>query len=978
MKNYYAKLLPLRRSFYSIGNKHYFAKKSFKMVFILLMASTFMQAQSTDPCDMTFVPSQGFTIGVPNGLDVYASDKFPGLTVIIGKQILVNANFIINKDMRFFNCLFKIAPGVKIEIATEKTVYIYNSKLWSCGFRWKGILLTANPAKLILNNSSIENADIGVQCGQNCIFESTATTYNKNQVCIQNVDGMNFSLNKFVNNRFTCTGNLLSSPNLQIPGAIKTYAGIKITNGSLTIGTAANNGKSVNTFSGLIYGILSVKANLYITNCAFEDLGIVDVNFNTSTLGVGIEAFDSDIIFLGDKRNYGFVNNDYGIRSLRTRLKVSDALFDNNKYYGISSRNNTKEETVVIQDNSIICKYNRYYNNIGGIEIERSSGTGSGTNDIIRRNNIIINTSTTPNTVIGYGININGINGGKDYMLVEHNNIQLNADEDADASRTVDGIRTDVFGMNFLQINDNRIYTSFGTRSRFGIYLESSTLGGAQNMVYRDTVNGSAFKLSTPDDVLLSYDNGTLKCGIHQGNCAGINYCQNTMDGCVQGYHAVNSSLNTNLSTTGFGRNFYGLFLEQAAFDDQICHGNTFLQDDVPATPTSGYIDNYHETVLSWGSTTPAFRIRPNNDPERPDTGNPDPSTWFLDLTNCNTNIPPSTCPVLHIVGYTPDVDRVDTIIARGHYEAPTAFLQWNAQRQLFEKFRDYSSAYIGNSDLSQFMSAKSGSNLDKFGQVESAVAEALLISPSLKSDYTTKTILLDSIRAEMVAYDILIDADSTNEGAIQQKASLSHLAEAVNANINYLNTQIRLAQATGLLTAAQLNNGIVTAANYESAEKAVNQIRINALLNNEGVLDSQQIATLQYYATLCSDDYGIAVNKATALLNADKRPDVMVYDGACTNSLPPLQAKLSNGKNQATALVYPNPANNEVNFSSNDKNLSSVQIYDLYGKQIYYKDQIGSKKFSFSCSLIGVGTYKIVLISEDGSVYHSSLVIQR
>ena len=90
------------------------------IIVFLFFLNIRLLAQSS-ACDVTFIPHSGYTIGIPNGPDVWASDIFPNTTDISGKNILINANFIVNISCHILGCTH-IQPSLTLLFKSQSLV----------------------------------------------------------------------------------------------------------------------------------------------------------------------------------------------------------------------------------------------------------------------------------------------------------------------------------------------------------------------------------------------------------------------------------------------------------------------------------------------------------------------------------------------------------------------------------------------------------------------------------------------------------------------------------------------------------------------------------------------------------------------------------------------------------------------------------------------------------------------------------------
>jgi len=164
-------------------------------------------------------------------------------------NIYISGDFEIDNNFTFLNNVIKIAPGIKITVkANYKTLTLDNTKLFACSQRWKGITLEYAAIITTKNNTRIEDADAAITMSQSGYYTIQNTTFDRNYVGMDFVSSGSGSISNNVN--FTC--------NSALNGGGTSFAGIKLANYSLSVGTLAN---PYVIFNGLQYGIYATSSS---------------------------------------------------------------------------------------------------------------------------------------------------------------------------------------------------------------------------------------------------------------------------------------------------------------------------------------------------------------------------------------------------------------------------------------------------------------------------------------------------------------------------------------------------------------------------------------------------------------------------------------------------------------------------------------------------------------------------------------------
>jgi hypothetical protein len=180
------------------------------LVQFLLISQNELFAQPCGAIGYVVPPTGMSVIGMSPSAPAPAVTAFPSSTATLNGDFIVDSDFFIDADRIF------IAPNVSIIVMPGVSLQIINSsQLFACGSgMWDGIKLLGD-ASLIISNSSIEDAKIGVYAtiNSNGNLKVDNAAFNKNHIGIE-LNGADVSNGNFYvgnNSRFTCT-QLVNSP----------------------------------------------------------------------------------------------------------------------------------------------------------------------------------------------------------------------------------------------------------------------------------------------------------------------------------------------------------------------------------------------------------------------------------------------------------------------------------------------------------------------------------------------------------------------------------------------------------------------------------------------------------------------------------------------------------------------------------------------------------------------------------------------
>jgi len=237
----------------------------------------------------------------------------------------INNNITINGNVAFKDCEVKVKPGMGITVAAGGILTLDHSRFFGEGSMWSGITILDGGRVVIVNNSLVEDAKIGVHVYKNTttslpqILTVENSIFNKNYMDIRIYDYVpNIAAYPFTitNSLFTCrtlascdgflnwpatatvkaasnpTASPLETPyinNLQYPvttllapyAGRQSFYGIRAENVGysdvtvptyrmLVIGGNINGKDTYNLFDNHYIGVDAINSNVGVTNCIFQ------------------------------------------------------------------------------------------------------------------------------------------------------------------------------------------------------------------------------------------------------------------------------------------------------------------------------------------------------------------------------------------------------------------------------------------------------------------------------------------------------------------------------------------------------------------------------------------------------------------------------------------------------------------------------------------------------------------------------------
>ncbi len=309
----------------------------------------------------------------------------------------------------------------------------------------------------------------------------------------------------------------------------------------------------------------------------------------------------------------------------------------------------------------------------------------------------------------------------------------------------------------------------------------------------------------------------------------------------------------------------------------------------------------------------------------------------------------------------------------------------WQAQRSLFFALKHNPTLQSGNSTYSTFMTAQTGSNIDKFYQIFAGIDAAKNGSATLvtaaQNNQTAISNLLILLEADDLAWQ---NATTTMQKESAQSSKKQHLGELMQLLNNFAGFQTSHKQnlQTTLANVQQINNSVTPAGDWEIYEKDANEILIS-YLHNEGITENQK-QQLETIASVCPKYGGMAVFRARGILpQCAQTFNYDNYNGCYPGPtmLEPVELRSVENKpfqNFTIAAVQPNPTNGAATLSIPDGMEGNFQIVNALGQVVVSAKKITSSQTELNLTLIPSGSYFINIEYSDGKHESLKLIISR
>lgn len=480
-------------------------------------------------------------------------------------------------------------------------------------------------------------------------------------------------------------------------------------------------------------------------------------------------------------------------------------------------------------------------------------------------------------------------------------------------------------------------------------------------------------------------------CGVQTQDYKNTKFCSNTFVNANRSFCFGGQNLGTDFTDNiAYGAQLIMLY-DQSWIEDQDQKGNQWtaeyqgiifplvvaIQAECMNPDFASFSHFNVHTAQSTALTGPGFN------PFHPRDIFPDVDDEFWSQ---QTGTPASGC-IDEIVGPGPNDSKLKRGVSDGSFAAQFSTnpsMIWQAQRSLFFALKCTPALQNEYSAYSTFMTAKTGSNIDKFYQVFTGIDAAKNGSATLVTDAQNNRMAIDNLLLLIEADDLAWQNATTQTGKDNaENAKKGHISSLMQLLSNAAGYQSSYQQGlqTALANVEQLNNSVTPVGDWESYEKTTNAISID-YLQNGGVTEGQK-QQLETIAAVCPKYGGMAVYRARGILpdcaqSYDRDNSAGCYPAPTPlGQVEPRSAENAPVKNVLLAAIQPNPTNGSAILSVPDGRQGDCQIVNSLG-QVVATQKITSPQTNLNLSSVPVGTYYINIVYSDGLRESVKLIVTR
>ncbi|MBC7777894.1 MAG: T9SS type A sorting domain-containing protein [Phycisphaerae bacterium] len=706
------------------------------------------------------------------------------------------------------------------------------------------------------------------------------------------------------------------------------FAGIFYDRVITTIGV--NQHVLSNLFSCLVNGIVSRNGRVTSTRNVFENIGYDGI---WSTGGV----LFADHCTFKDTGDIGILVRGTGV------FNAVQNYFSGSWWEGIHTEGGASTHSMIIYGNDFDMDGARW---TFGIYAERPQGA-FGINARIDSNTLVLGNNHTA------GVNCIRIVDKVDAtseMLILQNSLTINSNP---AAGPVNGIYATLGNSDNLVIEDNNIeYTV--DQLGFGIWLTGDQAISKGHIMRTNEILGTS---ADPGD-------DPLTCGFHSTNVNGTEYCDNTVDLSVWGFHFLGGNdvmfreNHINHHSIGLGINTSPAFI-----GPQFGRGNRWSTDpDAVATAASVSFGN---PFLS------EFRVPEDDDlPWLPPSGKlfPDPGTllWFhySDTTSLDY------CD-LHAEALPRSLTPAEKEVVNNTTTLGGAML-WELKRATYTKLLLFPELRPSSSPEETFFNYYAGSRLDSLANVSLQVRDALYLSntdqDTLNDYWADAKLALDTLASFDENTDFSVP-DSLTEVWFELRDTLLQDFSANAAAEDSFHVARNELISTALQSALEYNAEISTTQPYESAQKILSELRIRRLLDLPMTEDLYEAALLLALDTSLRS----AANLVVGLLDPCDQQLYSNWDEGHE------QSEERHGKSVGVTgilRVSPNPSTGLIELNLPPHQAGMLSVYNAHGQQVVMLSILADAlQSTLDLRQQPQGLYWVVLTDPEGKVSGSSKI---
>lgn len=883
-----------------------------------------------------------YQIGIPGRRKATEIIALLGTNQLSG-NVRVVGDFKIDVDFSFVNAVCFINSDVEILVAEDRLLTLDNAKLFCCSGLWKGILLEMNGNIETKNVTEIEDALIAIEVPcLNSEVSISHTTFNRNLRGIKvgktglpscGPGSNSIQFDDFLGNTFQCTSPLNSPQNgvgfcgIFVEGNVVLHIG--------SISTAPSY------FRHMRYGIYSVKnseTTLIVNRCRFEGLlhsGIYQASGSLTTVQTNFTNCYSNGICQDFTRNL--------TASICNFVYNTDLVGISSDFHiGICAREFGLGAEVSITYSKFEIDHAPEDGSGVGIYLQPvANGVGTQTQISIRLNEFDIRTDRS------YGIVMDGnfLNLSPGSSRIFQNKFTL---FNTTSNYTVQGIflvgdfqqfsiiDNDFYGWqspNVNQSNNNLSIYWYGTVNSTRNIIASNIRHLPENQTTEDEL----YDLDLNTAIFISDQDSASICNNQFYNLEDVGIVQNL-------------GLVSVFSNNTFGWMARGPRIEMGTIGLQEHEGNQWT---FPAIELNG---EFHQVDIDQGfgyhirsipnpansrffvHTPQATVLFDEQHPFHPFDVEPDLDNEFFEQT-------PGTPQLCNLPGFAGGVPDMDKQLADGYTAAQLSISEaelWQNQRRLYRTLQTNASYYASYRGFSAFVAQHQGGSVGKFYQIHSLLSQSAVASVTLSSEALSQQQILRDNITEIIYLDSLLQVETSPTTIVSLKAAQAVSSEAIEfaqIELDTLQAQYEAPRSSYYQQAQAINGSVSAVAIYETNEKAVNQVMLNALLNQSGNLTEQDALALKSIASQCPLTGGTAVMKARSLLEDCYEDATNDFSSGCMGELSTqyqISTRVSTSPRSESMVQTSAVVGEDIYLNVMFVEGSRYSLYDLAGRELH------------------------------------------
>lgn len=860
-------------------------------------------------------------LGSSNQSITNIDDLFPNLpenTYAIWPSHCLNiqGKLIIDHPLRLTDVFVILDEGASIEIKSNEGLILENSFLGGCERLWRGITIESK-GQLTAISSIIEDAEYAIRAQNKSDFWLIGNIFNNNYVSIYLPnEGLGNPVvgpvtDAIKANTFTSFGSI-KEPYLGHPyypawpasssenPTNKPFAGI-IDNEVFGFKYDPHP-LFKNKFKNLRNGIILNNVTQTIQNVEIDDMEGYSSFNSPSGFAIRITGGRNPVV-----TNSTIKNMHVGVwANGAIELDINHTLFQN----AVSFYN--APATALLIDNHVgaSIKYNTIIDAGTGIQMNRNN-MGGILDFIIQDNDIQL----TTNSKTFKGIDLNFIGDDKNNYkgIIDNNIIQIKAN-----SGSVSGIRAS----NCINLILSNNTVTFDVPVEYGWGRGFDLMNLRKSQIHHNTMNSTG-----------SVAQSANRSGLHAETTFNNTYFCNTISSLEKGLDFRYICEFTRLKNTILGSHRYGLYLKEGTtLSPQINGGNEWEG----SYTYQGIIDgtDFNSILLT------AQNSRFEANPDQNSLGHIYFPTNLAPTAIIGTWFTPNDyfAPTCSGTGNPHGGDFADTNIVqitRGKFKTGDYknILNWMNQRFLFGLLRDSSQFTSLHTVIDSFYDASLTSRIGKLDSIDRALyMNGMSYNNRLKFDtlMDRSKNLIDSIEylgAEFASLQL----DTMDYLSLRNE-----LEDSLFYTQNQIDSLLSLGYSIAhdhLEDIGTLNSNLSTSNDFESDQKQINNILINARLSGLESLSQNNWNKIEEFAFSCPLESGFAVYQAQSLLN--EYIDTIYNEAVCDELDERSIDEYSLQHEEMISAIYPNPSSNGWNVVFASEEVLFFTLADIHGNLI-------------------------------------------